>query len=64
MSLTSRIDKHFDDSAQLKLQSKAVLAQPIADAAEAMVACLMNDGKILSAATAARRPIRSISLPN
>lgn len=47
MTLTTRIGKHFDDSAQLKLQSKKVLAQPIADAAHAMVACLMNDGKIL-----------------
>jgi D-sedoheptulose 7-phosphate isomerase len=47
MSLTTRISKHFDDSAQLKLQSKKVLAKPIADAAQAMVACLMNDGKIL-----------------
>lgn len=47
MSLTTRISKHFDDSAQLKLQSKKTLAQPIADAAQAMVACLMNDGKIL-----------------
>lgn len=48
MTLTSRISKHFDDSAQLKLQSKKVLAQPIADAAQAMVTCLMNDGKILA----------------
>ncbi len=47
MSLTTRIGKHFDDSAQIKLQSKAVLAQPIADAAQAMVNCLMSDGKIL-----------------
>ena len=47
MSLTTRIGKHFDDSAQLKLQSKKVLAKPIAEAAQAMVACLMNDGKIL-----------------
>jgi len=47
MSLTTRIGKHFDDSAQIKLQSKKVLAQPIADAAQAMVTCLMNDGKIL-----------------
>jgi D-sedoheptulose 7-phosphate isomerase len=47
MTLTTRINKLFDDSAQLKLQSKKVLAQPIADAAQAMVACLMNDGKIL-----------------
>ena len=46
-SLTTRIGKHFDDSAQTKLQSKKVLAQPIADAAQAMVTCLMNDGKIL-----------------
>lgn len=48
MSLTTRIGKHFDDSAQTKLQSKKVLAQPIADAAQAMVTCLMNDGKILA----------------
>jgi D-sedoheptulose 7-phosphate isomerase len=48
MTLTSRIGKHFSDSAQLKLDSKNVLAQPIADAAQAMVACLMNDGKILA----------------
>ncbi len=48
MTLTTRIGKHFDDSAQLKLQSKKVLAQPIADAAQAMVTCLMNDGKILA----------------
>lgn len=47
MSLATRISKHFDDSAQLKLQSKAVLAQPIADAAQAIVSCLMNDGKVL-----------------
>jgi D-sedoheptulose 7-phosphate isomerase len=47
MSLTTHIGKHFDDSAQIKLQSKKVLAKPIAEAAQAMVACLMNDGKIL-----------------
>lgn len=48
MNLTGRIRKHFDDSAQTKLQMKDVLAQPIADAAQAMVACLMNDCKILA----------------
>jgi D-sedoheptulose 7-phosphate isomerase len=47
MTLTSRISKHFDDSAQVKLQSKKVLAQPIADAAQALVTCLLNDGKVL-----------------
>lgn len=47
MSLTQRISKHFDDSAEVKLQSKKVLAAPIAQAAQAMVECLMHDGKIL-----------------
>ena len=47
MDLTSRIHQHFDASAQVKLHSKTVLAQPIADAAQAMAMCLKNDGKIL-----------------
>lgn len=48
MDLTNRIRKHFDDSAQAKLQAKDTLAQPVADAAQALVTCLMNDGKILA----------------
>ena len=47
MDLTPRIHKHFDESAQVKLQSKNVLTQPIAAAAQAMVDCLQKDGKIL-----------------
>jgi len=47
MDLINRICKHFDDSAQIKLQVKDELAQPIAYAAQALVSCLMNDGKIL-----------------
>jgi len=47
MDLTNRILKHFDDSVQTKLQAKDALAQPIADAAQMLVTCLMNDGKIL-----------------
>lgn len=47
MDLTNRIHKHFDDSVQTKLQARDALAQPIADAAQALVMCLMNDGKIL-----------------
>ncbi len=47
MDLTNRILKHFDDSVQTKLQARDTLAQPIADAAQALVTCLMNDGKIL-----------------
>lgn len=48
MTLSSRISQHFDDSAQVKLQSKKVLAQPIAEAAQAIVTCLLSDGKILA----------------
>lgn len=47
MDLTGRIRKHFDDSAQTKLKAKDALAQPIADASEALFGCLTNDGKIL-----------------
>jgi len=47
MDLTVRIHKHFEDSAQVKLQSKSVLTQPIAATAQAMVGCLQQDGKIL-----------------
>ncbi|HEY6094919.1 MAG TPA: phosphoheptose isomerase [Gallionellaceae bacterium] len=47
MDINARIRKHFEDSAQTKLQSKDALTQPIADTAQAMVNCLMNDGKIL-----------------
>jgi D-sedoheptulose 7-phosphate isomerase len=47
MDLTVRINKHFDDSAEVKRHSKATLAQPIADTAMAMAECLRKDGKIL-----------------
>ncbi len=47
MDLTTRIQNHFDDSAQVKLRSKSVLAQPISAATLAMVACLQKEGKIL-----------------
>lgn len=47
MDLSIRIHKHFEDSAQIKLESKEALTQPISDTAQAMVSCLMNDGKIL-----------------
>jgi len=48
MTLTTRINKHFDDSANVKLTSKKTMAQPIANAAQAMVACLLDDHKILA----------------
>ena len=48
MDLISRINQHFTDSAQLKLQAMEVLAKPLASASERMVECLMQEGKILS----------------
>jgi D-sedoheptulose 7-phosphate isomerase len=48
MDLLGRINQHFHDSAQLKLQAAGTLAQPLAQASERMVQCLMNEGKILS----------------
>jgi len=48
MDLISRINQHFTDSAQLKLQSMELLAGPLASASERMVQCLMKEGKILS----------------
>ena len=48
MDLISRISENFSESAHLKLQSMDVLAGPIAEAAERMVQCLKQDGKILA----------------
>lgn len=48
MDLISRISENFSESAHLKLQSMDALAGPIAAAAERMVQCLNQDGKILS----------------
>lgn len=46
--MISRINQHFTDSAQLKLQAMAQLAEPLARASERMAQCLINEGKILS----------------
>ena len=48
MDLISRISENFSESAHLKLQSMDALAGPIAEAAERMVQCLKQDGKILA----------------
>ena len=48
MDLVSRINQHFTDSAQLKLQAMEQLAGPLVSASERMVQCLMKEGKILS----------------
>ncbi|MCP5269499.1 MAG: phosphoheptose isomerase [Zoogloeaceae bacterium] len=48
MDLIARISQHFHDSAQTKLDAMELLAAPISDAVQTMVACLVNDGKILA----------------
>ena len=48
MDLVSRISENFSESAHLKLQSMDALAGPLAAAAERMVQCLRDDGKILA----------------
>ncbi|MBP8868305.1 MAG: phosphoheptose isomerase [Propionivibrio sp.] len=48
MDLISRISRHFSDSAQTKLEAVELLAAPIAQAAEMMVASLVGNGRILA----------------
>lgn len=48
MDLISRINQHFTDSAQLKIDAMGQLAAPLARASEKMAQCLINEGKILS----------------
>ena len=48
MDLISRIGRHFADSAQTKLDAIELLAAPIAQAAEIMVASLVGNGKVLA----------------
>ena len=48
MDLIKRISEHFRDSAQTKLDAIELLALPIAQAIEAMVGSLLNNGKILA----------------
>ena len=48
MDLIKRVSEHFRDSAQTKLDAIELLALPIAQAIEAMVGSLLNNGKILA----------------
>ncbi len=48
MDLIARIGQNFADSAQTKLDAVELLAAPIAGAVEAMVGCLVGNGKILA----------------
>ena len=46
--LEQRIQQHFIDSADLKYQSAQVLGKPIADAVQALLACVTSGGKVLA----------------
>ena len=48
MDLISRVAENFSESAHLKLECMDALAGPIAAAAQRMVDCLKDDGKILA----------------
>ena len=48
MDLIARVAKHFEDSAQTKLDAIDALSAPIAAAIETMTNCLLNGGKILA----------------
>lgn len=48
MDLPARIRQQFNDSAQTKLDAVDALTAPIAEAVDAMVKCLLANGKILA----------------
>lgn len=46
--LEQRIQQHFIDSADLKYQAAPILSQPIANAVQALLACVTSGGKVLA----------------
>ena len=46
--MEDRVLRHFNDSARLKLDAAHILAPPIARAVDALVQCLLADGKVLA----------------
>jgi D-sedoheptulose 7-phosphate isomerase len=46
--LEQRIHQHFIESADLKYQSAQALSKPIADAVNAIIACVTSGGKVLA----------------
>lgn len=48
MDLIARVAKHFEDSANTKLNAVDQMAAPISAAIETMTSCLINGGKILA----------------
>ncbi|HRA13093.1 MAG TPA: SIS domain-containing protein [Giesbergeria sp.] len=54
--LEQRIQQHFIESADLKYQSAQTLARPIADAVQALLACITSGGKVLTCGSGASAP--------
>lgn len=48
MSHQDRVKQHFNASIETKIRSLELLTEPVIQAADAMVRCLLADGKILS----------------
>lgn len=48
MNLIGRINQHFSDSAQLKLEAVTQLAEPLAQASHRLVQCLKSERKVLA----------------
>ncbi|NIO42086.1 MAG: phosphoheptose isomerase [Burkholderiales bacterium] len=48
MDLVKRINRHFTESAELKLKARETLAGPLYDVGRLMAACLEKGGKILA----------------
>ena len=46
--LEQRIQQHFIDSADLKYQAASLLSKPIAEAVQALLACVTSGGKVLA----------------
>ena len=53
-TLQERVAAHFAESILAKQEAEKVLVEPTAQAAELMLQCLMNDGKILACGNGAR----------
>ena len=51
--LEQRIQQHFIDSADLKYQAAQVLGKPLADAVQALLACVTSGGKVLACGSGA-----------
>jgi len=54
--LEQRIQQHFIDSADLKYQAAQALGKPIADAVQALLACITSGGKILACGSGVSAP--------